>query len=231
MTQKQRTKKKGRRVSKRKVIRLIVVLIIMIGVPIMWVRHCNSENYQKTLAQNPEEVLPHINDSLKNDRSVFDGSARMDSMITKYLKRWEINGAQLAVSRNDSLVYAKGYGWAEKEKQQLMQPYNILRIASVSKLITATGIMRLCEMGKLRLTDHVFGPHAVLNDTAYTNVITDKRYFNITIEDLLRHKAGFTRAAGDPVFSTRYIMMQNHLSTPPDHRTLLRIVLKRRLGY
>lgn len=79
----------------------------------------------------------------------------MDSLIAKYLKRWEVNGAQLAVSRNDSLVYAKGYGWAEKEKNDPMRPSNILRIASVSKLITATGIMKLQEKGKLKLTDHV----------------------------------------------------------------------------
>lgn len=222
--------KKGR-VSKRRLGCLFIFIVIIVLIPITAVRQCNRINNEKALKETPEKVLPHINDSLQNKRSVFEGSARMDSIVMKYLKRWEINGAQLAVSRNDSLVYAKGYGWAEKEKNQLMQPYNILRIASVSKLITATGIMRLQEMGKLKLTDHVFGPKGLLNDTTYTNVITDKRYFAITVDDLLRHKAGFTRAAGDPVFSTRYIMMQNHLSSPPDHRTLLRIVLKRRLGY
>lgn len=227
MIAKQKKRKRGGRVSKRRVGCLVLVLCTIIMGPIVLLHHCNhvAEDEKK------EMVLPHINDSLQNERSVFEGSNRMDSIIMKYLKRWEINGAQLAVSRNDSLVYAKGYGWAEKEKNQVMQPNNILRIASVSKLITATGIMRLQEMGKLKLNDHVFGPQGILNDTIYTNTITDKRYFNITVDDLLRHKAGFTRAAGDPVFSTRYIMMQNHLVTPPDQHTLLKIVLKRKLGY
>ena len=31
----------------------------------------------------------------------------MDSVIERYLKRWEINGAQLVITRNDSLLYAK----------------------------------------------------------------------------------------------------------------------------
>lgn len=230
MAKQAKSKNKKRRISKRKVLRLVLVLALIIYGPIALIQYCGDDEVRK-LSKNPEQILPHINDSLQNDRSTFEGSARMDSMIDKYLKRWEINGAQLAVSRNDSLVYVKGYGWAEMETNQRMQPQNILRIASVSKLITAVGIMRLREMGKLQLSDHVFGPQGVLNDSTYTNVITDKRYFDITIEDLLRHKAGFTRAAGDPVFSTRYIMMQNHLSTPPDHKTLLRIVLKRRLGY
>ncbi len=33
------------------------------------------------------------------------------------------------------------------------------------------------------------------------------------------------------MFSTRFIMMQNHLDTPPDHETLLKTQLKRRLRY
>ena len=192
MAKQAKSKNKKRRISKRKVLRLVLVLALIIYGPIALIQHCGDDEARK-LSKNPEQILPHINDSLQNDRSTFEGSARMDSMIDKYLKRWEINGAQLAVSRNDSLVYVKGYGWAEMETNQRMQPQNILRIASVSKLITAVGIMRLREMGKLQLSDHVFGPQGVLNDSTYTNVITDKRYFDITIEDLLRHKAGFTR--------------------------------------
>ena len=158
-------------------------------------------------------------------------SHEFDSIMERYLKRWEINGAQLAISRGDSLIYTHGYGWADKERGVQMEPSMIMRIASVSKLVTAIGVMRLCEMGKLRLSEHVFGAQGVLNDTAYTNRIKDKRIFDITIEQLLRHRAGFNNYAGDPMFSTRYIMMQNHLTTPPDNTTLLKIVLKRRLGY
>ena len=91
--------------------------------------------------------------------------------------------------------------------------------------------MKLREMGKVKLSDRVFGPTGILNDTAYTNRIKDKRYFDITVEHLLRHRAGFNNYAGDPMFSTRYIMMQNHLDKAPDNHSLLRILLKRRLGF
>ena len=155
----------------------------------------------------------------------------MDSIMQRYLKRWEIHGAQLAISRHDSLLYARGFGYADKDRQIPMEPSYIMRMASVSKLVTATGIMKLRDMGKIRLSDKVFGPKGILNDTFYVNSIRDKRYFDITVEQLLRHKAGFTNYAGDAIFSTRYIMQQNHLTTPPDHRTLLRIVLRRHLGY
>ena len=79
-------------------------------------------------------------------------------------------------------------------------------------------------MKKLRMNEKVFGPKGILNDTTYNNGIKDQRYYNITVEQLLRHQAGFNNYAGDPVSSTRYIMMQNRLTTPPDHKTLLKIL-------
>lgn len=173
----------------------------------------------------------HLNDTLTNAMSAQPELHAMDSIMQRYLKRWEIHGAQLAISRHDSLLYARGFGYADKDRQIPMEPSYIMRMASVSKLVTATGIMKLRDMGKIRLSDKVFGPKGILNDTFYVNSIRDKRYFDITVEQLLRHKAGFTNYAGDAIFSTRYIMQQNHLTTPPDHRTLLRIVLRRHLGY
>lgn len=173
----------------------------------------------------------HLNDTLTNAMSSQPELHAMDSIMQRYLKRWEIHGAQLAISRHDSLLYARGFGYADKDRKIPMEPSYIMRMASVSKLVTATGIMKLRDMGKIRLSDKVFGPKGILNDTFYVNSIRDKRYFDITVEQLLRHKAGFTNYAGDAIFSTRYIMQQNHLTTPPDHRTLLRIVLRRHLGY
>lgn len=173
----------------------------------------------------------HLNDTLTNAMSAQPELHAMDSIMQRYLKRWEIHGAQLAISRHDSLLYARGFGYADKDRKIPMEPSYIMRMASVSKLVTATGIMKLRDMGKIRLSDKVFGPKGILNDTFYVNSIRDKRYFDITVEQLLRHKAGFTNYAGDAIFSTRYIMQQNHLTTPPDHRTLLRIVLRRHLGY
>jgi CubicO group peptidase (beta-lactamase class C family) len=147
------------------------------------------------------------------------------------MRKWNIQGASLSIMRNDSLVYSKGYGWADKENDLLMEPGNIMRIASVSKLITAVGIMVLREKGKLSLNDTVFGPHGILDDSTYTSVIKDKNYYKITVEELLRHEAGFTRRYGDPMFSTRYVIMQSHLDGAPDHNTLLRCVLKKPLSY
>ena len=192
---------------------------------------CSSDKGEKKDSVYEANHRIHLNDTLTNAMSAQPELHAMDSIMQRYLKRWEIHGAQLAISRHDSLLYARGFGYADKDRQISMEPSYIMRMASVSKLITATGIMKLRDMGKIRLSDKVFGPKGILNDTFYVNSIRDKRYFDITVEQLLRHKAGFTNYAGDAIFSTRYIMQQNHLTTPPDHRTLLRIVLRRHLGY
>lgn len=192
---------------------------------------CSSDKNQKKDSIYEANHCMHLNDTLTNAMSSQPELHAMDSIMQRYLKRWEINGAQLAISRHDSLLYARGFGYADKDRKIPMEPSYIMRMASVSKLVTATGIMKLRDMGKIRLSDKVFGPKGILNDTFYVNSIRDKRYFDITVEQLLRHKAGFTNYAGDAIFSTRYIMQQNRLTTPPDHRTLLRIVLRRHLGY
>ena len=220
----------ARRLRKK---RIAIILIVFIGI-ITWCTHsCVSRCSSASEKEKAEDTLPkaHINDSISNALTEGKEYHEMDSIVERYLKRWEINGAQLVITRNDSLLYARGFGWANKERQIKMEPNMVMRFASVSKLITAVGIMKLWEMKKLRMGDKVFGPQGILRDTLYNNSIKDKRYYDITVEQLLRHKAGFNNYAGDPMFSTRYIIMQNHLTTPPDHNTLLKILLKRHLGY
>lgn len=176
-------------------------------------------------------IVPRLNDVLTNSTCDTSVLKPMEKAVERYLDYWHLQGASVAVIRNDSLVYAHGFGWADREKGEKMQPWNLLRLASISKLITATGIMVLQERGLLSLDDKVFGPEGILQDSVYTSVIRDKNYYEITVEHLLRHKGGFTVRAGDPMFSTRTIMLQNHLDVAPDSETLLRCVLRRRLGF
>ena len=218
-----------RKLRKKRIFMLMLIpCLIIAAVVAIFTR--TAEEKQVAEKENVTSDI-HLNDTLTNSMSDSPQLEDMENKIKRYLLRWEINGAQIAVTRNDSLLYVKGFGWADMEKKQEMQPSNIMRLASVSKLLTAVGVMRLAEVGTLKLSDHVFGPKGILNDTAFTNAIKDQRYLDITVEQLLRHKAGFTTGAGDPMFSTRYIMMQNRLTTPPDNNTLMKILLKRRLGF
>lgn len=220
----------ARRKLRKKRIFILILIPCLIIAAVVAIFTRTAEEKQVAEKENVTSGI-HLNDTLTNSMSDSPQLEDMENKIKRYLLRWEINGAQIAVTRNDSLLYVKGFGWADMEKKQEMQPSNIMRLASVSKLLTAVGVMKLAEVGTLKLSDHVFGPKGILNDTAFTNAIKDQRYLDITVEQLLRHKAGFTTGAGDPMFSTRYIMMQNRLTTPPDNNTLMKILLKRRLGF
>lgn len=179
----------------------------------------------------PADLAPDrvkLNDVLTNDSSEFAELQGLDRKVTAYMRRWEMKGASLAITRNDSLLYAKGYGWADEEKGIKMEPSHVMRMASVSKLITAAGIMVLQDRDLLSIKDTVFGPSGILSDTLFTSVINDRNYHKITVEHLLRHQGGFYR---DPLFSSRDVMHQLHLDTPPVKEDFYRLVLGRRLSF
>ncbi|MDE6649534.1 MAG: beta-lactamase family protein [Muribaculaceae bacterium] len=170
-------------------------------------------------------------DSLTNEVSDCRELMSMDRTIERFIARWNIKGMSLAVTRNDSLLYAKGYGWADVEEGRRMTPRNIMRLASASKLVTAIAIMRLVEDGKLRLDSKVFGEDGILCDTNYTNAIKDKRLYDVTVDNLLQHKGGFGLGAGDPMFNTKDIIAARHLPGPPTNEELTQIVLGRKIAF
>ena len=196
---------------------LVAVIVVILAIP-----------SEKTVAPH---AIRGINAVITNEMSDCEGLVKMEKDVKVFMQRWQIRGMEIAVMRGDSLLYAKGFGWADKEKEEPMRAGTIMRVASVSKLITAAGIMKLVEDGKLHLSDKVFGPHGILNDTLYTNNIKDKAYFDITVEQLLRHESGLTIRRGDPMFRTRDWMNIYHLKEVPDQEKLTSIAVQKRLGY
>lgn len=166
----------------------------------------------------------YLNDTLKNNMSEIEELAGLDKKVKSFMRQWQIKGASLSIMRNDSLLYSKGYGWADEQKGIEMEPKHILRMASVSKLITAVGIMVLQERDSLSIKDTVFGPSGILNDSLFNGLIKDKNYHKITIEHLLRHQGGFPR---DPLFSSRDVMTQLRLDYAPEKEDFYKVVLNR----
>lgn len=157
----------------------------------------------------------------------FDG---IEKTVDSFLRKWSIEGASIAIAKDGKLIFARGFGFADTASRSETQPYSRFRIASISKLVTAVGIMKLQEAGKLSLTDSVFGPHGILNDP-YFSQPKDKRVYNITIAELLSHEAGWTQRYGDQMFMPLTIAEQMGVKPPVDIRTIVRFVLNKRLHY
>lgn len=196
-------------------------ILLALALLILLTRHRSHE--EEAVEENPVPVK--LNEVLTNELSDTSSLYGLDRRVRDYMYRWGLHGAQLSVMRRDSLLYSKGYGFADDSLG--MEPGNIMRMASVSKLLTAVGIMVLQERGLLDIHDKVFGPSGILCDSLITAAIRDSsRYYRITVEDLLRHRGGF--GGSDPMFHTAGIIHEYRLTSPPDSLTLTRIVMRRR---
>lgn len=71
---------------------------------------------------------------------------KLDEVIRRVMVKYNVPGAQLAVAKGGQLKLWKGYGVANKETGEAMTPWNVLRISSLSKIITGTAILKLVQV-------------------------------------------------------------------------------------
>lgn len=183
-----------------------------------------------SLLPSPSDILLPTNQVINNKDSELEITRKFDLLIQKFMDKWELKGASFALMKDDRLIYCKGYGYADVEQNIPMDVMHVFRIASVSKLITAVGIMKLQEEGKLHLNDIVFGPSGILNDSIFSE-IKDSRTKKITVEHLLRHQGGYSNTYGDPMFCPLDIARKMNVTPPADLTTIIRFVLSRRLRF
>ena len=99
----------------------------------------------------------------------------------------ELPGMTVGVFVEDETVLLKSIGYKNLETLQKATPGTLYRIASHSKLFTATAIMKLFSEGKLRLDDRI---HDHLDWFQSSN---DPNMAHITIRHLLSHSSGMNR--------------------------------------
>lgn len=112
-------------------------------------------------------------------------------------------GVAVGVVSDQTLVWSKGFGFADTAARAPMTPQTKFRMASNSKLFAAVAIMQLREDGRLRLDDPVekylpwFKAKPAGDDDG-----------PITIEQLLSHSSGLQREAGDHWSSFEFPTME-----------------------
>lgn len=103
--------------------------------------------------------------------------------IDNLFKQWDTPntpGCAIAIIRNDSILYKKGYGSANLEYGIPITPETIFHMASISKQFTAFSIVLLAKQGKLKLDDDI---------RKYLPWFPDVGK-KITIRNLLNHTSG-----------------------------------------
>jgi len=129
----------------------------------------------------------------------------LENTIEAYLKKYDVPGASIAITKNGNLVYARGFGLADKSTGEKVGTSSLFRIASVSKPITSAAIMKLTEIdANFDLVDKVFGANTLLGTTYGDDAQYSAREKAINLQMLLEHTAGGTSWANngsDPMFS------------------------------
>jgi CubicO group peptidase (beta-lactamase class C family) len=80
----------------------------------------------------------------------FDG---LRESIRRQLVETEAPSIAVAVAKNGRIVWEQAFGWADREKRIAADEHTMYSLASISKPITATGLMTLVQAGKINL-DH-----------------------------------------------------------------------------
>jgi CubicO group peptidase (beta-lactamase class C family) len=122
--------------------------------------------------------------------TIADPLAGFDAYVSQAVGEWEVPGLAIAVVKDDSVVFMRGYGVRELGKDEPVTPRTLFANASTTKAFTTIAVAMMVDEGKLAWDDPVTKhlPTFLLNDPYATR--------EVTLRDLLTHRVGF----GDPFY-------------------------------
>ncbi len=107
-------------------------------------------------------------------------AARVDSAVRAVMRARDVPGVAVAVLRRDSLVLARGYGFAEVERRTPVTARTVFQIGSATKPFTAMAVLLLADEGRIDLDARA---------ATYLPWVRD-RYPEVTVRQLLAHTGG-----------------------------------------
>jgi CubicO group peptidase (beta-lactamase class C family) len=111
----------------------------------------------------------------------------LEAYIAKAVQTWKVPGLSVAVVRNDSVVYAKGFGTLSSQNKTPVDERTLFEIGSSSKAFTATLVAMMVSDGKMRWDDRLvtYLPDFRMYDAAANEAVT--------LRDALSHRSGIAR--------------------------------------
>ena len=114
------------------------------------------------------------------------GTSALDSFLMDQMRAGMMPGLAIGVARHGHVIFAKGYGLADIAGTRPVTVDSMFHIASVTKTVTATGIMMLVEEGLVALDD----PIERYLDFRVTNAAAPQD--GITVRQLLMHTSSIS---------------------------------------
>ena len=128
-------------------------------------------------------LLLFINITIAQSNEKFQTDS-LTKELTELSNKNSIIGFSVAIVNRDSILYAKGFGYSDKEKKKLYTKNTVQPIASISKTLAGVALMKAQEMGKLNLDDNInkYLPFKIINPHFPNS--------RITIRNLATHSSG-----------------------------------------
>jgi CubicO group peptidase (beta-lactamase class C family) len=107
-------------------------------------------------------------------------------LIVAAQERFQVPGLSLVLVRSDGVLWAEGFGEADRERQIPATPSTVYRAGSLAKPLTATAVMQLAEAGAIDIDQPL---------NAYLPAFSIRSRFDtvaqpITVRSVLSHHAG-----------------------------------------
>jgi CubicO group peptidase (beta-lactamase class C family) len=117
--------------------------------------------------------------------------AGFDAWVDAEIQRWQIPGLAIAIVKDDSVVYARGFGVRRLGEPARVDEHTLFGVASTTKAMTAAALAMLVDEGRASWDDPVVRhlPGFQLSDPWVTR--------HVTIRDLLTHQVGVGRITGN----------------------------------
>jgi CubicO group peptidase (beta-lactamase class C family) len=128
------------------------------------------------------------------------GEDRVATSLSEFIEMGMLAGAATLVWQDGKVLHAGGVGWRDIERKLPVERDTLFRIASMTKPITTTLALMLCEEGRFALDEPItrwapeFAQMRVLHTLASDLDQTEPSARPITFEDLLTHRSGLTYA-------------------------------------
>ncbi|MEK6259255.1 MAG: serine hydrolase domain-containing protein [Planctomycetota bacterium] len=160
---------------------------------------------------------------------IVPGFEPIDKAVQEFMEKIGCQAATVAVSRDGQTVYSRGYGWSDQARKKPTPPDALMRIASVTKPITAAAVKNAIRAQQLSLDTKVFELIAAKISGGKT---ADPRFKRITVGQLLEHKGGWDAGASfDPMFRTKQIEQELRLRGPATPENVIKYMLNQPLQF
>lgn len=117
--------------------------------------------------------------------------------IWKAITAGNAGSASVAIMECGRLIYAEGFGMADRETSKAVDKDTLFNIGSISKVHCTLAVLLLVDDGKVRLD----GP---VSDYLPEFTMADERYKDITVRMLLNHSSGLPGTVGPNSFGFAY---------------------------